>query len=480
MSYLLQYAGMSGDQYYDTSRRTYYPVMTVIDIMLTDGGSAFKDYLPGDVGKTVTLISGTHQRQAKAVITGVAGGMITSVSMTDGGLYYVMPQSQYNCSGGSGSYATLGFVYETMPAIFAKGLAGMPTSYSQVTLSMWAYLDCGSWGIRCLTPDYVGDSTGFGLSPGYIQSLSLRFDNPWFRADFYAGLASSSQLYSAMFNAMSFQGGPNSSPFIHILYSFDRASQKSLCYINDMPAPIQSQGYSAGTAITNTTNSVWGIAGILQSSYNVNSANFAAIWLRNTFIDLTVEANRRQFINADLTAVDPSTLPIAPLNFYLAPGDSPGAIATNRGTGGAWQTLGTIDWSDGRCWPMVVVASADRYSTQHSFFTPYNTPVSGTLSGHGTPSYPPSSDNVPDYTIRPGCYLVFTVETPPQKGDLILNLDGSFTFTPHHSASGDDTFTYRATEQMDSPSQTFTSAVGTGSIYIGYPNSPQWDFVVGS
>ncbi len=69
------------------------------------------------------------------------------------------------------------------------------------------------------------------------------------------------------------------------------------------------------------------------------------------------------------------------------------------------------------------------------------------------------------------------VETAPTHGDLVLNADGSFTYTPDTDFYGQDTFEYRATDNdLDSLAATVTISVGdvtppdAPSIVLSEPN----------
>jgi titin len=55
----------------------------------------------------------------------------------------------------------------------------------------------------------------------------------------------------------------------------------------------------------------------------------------------------------------------------------------------------------------------------------------------------------------------------PDNGDVILNLDGTFVYTPTLDFAGEDTFTYHASDGvLDSNVATVTIAVGAHRVYL--------------
>lgn len=66
-----------------------------------------------------------------------------------------------------------------------------------------------------------------------------------------------------------------------------------------------------------------------------------------------------------------------------------------------------------------------------------------------------------------GDALSFNLATGPEKGTIVINSNGSFTYTPHPGASGADLFTYVATDEM------INSNAGTVNILIAAAVSSQ-------
>ena len=64
---------------------------------------------------------------------------------------------------------------------------------------------------------------------------------------------------------------------------------------------------------------------------------------------------------------------------------------------------------------------------------------------------PPISGVLANDTDADGDPLTATVVTGPAHGDLVLNSDGSFTYTPDANFNGADAFTYRLTDQTSAP-----------------------------
>jgi VCBS repeat-containing protein len=89
-----------------------------------------------------------------------------------------------------------------------------------------------------------------------------------------------------------------------------------------------------------------------------------------------------------------------------------------------------------------------------SFTLDENQPLSDTVAGN-------------DSTTSGGV-LGYTVETGPAHGSLVLNSDGSFTYTPDANYAGSDSFVYRATDSGTLDSGYF----GTVSLTIEDSNAP--------
>ncbi|MGE5608133.1 MAG: Ig-like domain-containing protein, partial [Bacillota bacterium] len=95
------------------------------------------------------------------------------------------------------------------------------------------------------------------------------------------------------------------------------------------------------------------------------------------------------------------------------------------------------------------VANNDHYSTNED--TPLTIPPSGTLGND---------------TDVDGDQLIAIVDAKPSHGQLTLNADGSFTYTPDANFNGKDSFTYRASDG------TLTSDPATVTIAVAAVNDP--------
>ncbi len=153
--------------------------------------------------------------------------------------------------------------------------------------------------------------------------------------------------------------------YCHWLISVDLAGNRFQAYFNDQEMTLNSsiawgiagRSFAATNADTVTTEqTVWPPASDFQSKY------FSDLWIGSTasFFDLSIEANRRKFINADITPVDlgaTGQIPFgtAPQIFQnvLPAGTDPLDWLINRGTvGGTFiQNTGTLFLEGNPCAP---------------------------------------------------------------------------------------------------------------------------------
>jgi len=402
---------------------------------ISRGGSG---YVSGDIGSTVTVIGGTYTVAATATIESVSGGAITSLSPpTNHGTYTVLPIGDVALSGGSGSGAVAAVGGVQTPALFSPSGAGMPSSIAEMTFSLWGYSDCSF-------PEFLFGGANSALAG---SSISFAITAPSFGHGVNISLRDSSgtQIFSGLFSG----AGETRSAVYNILVSVSTTTQTIQVYVNDNIQTSSNAIWYNAHAVDNPAAGLWSLRGDISDG-NVGLASFYAV---ASFTDLSVTANRRAFINADLSSTDPSTLPAAPINLYLNKGDSPSAIANNHGTGGAWTMLvgdvwpgGTpnpIVFSQGYCSPLVT-ANAASYTTNE------NTALTASLTSHATDQ-------------RPGGYLVYSASTSPSHGSVTVNADGTFTYTPTTGFYGSDSFYYEVTDTMPSgyvqPGYTYTARV---------------------
>jgi len=126
----------------------------------------------------------------------------------------------------------------------------------------------------------------------------------------------------------------------HHLISVNCATQTVQYYVNDVPVELASGGWTAsGHFRTPPSSNIWDFD--VGSSLGFSYPAFADIWMSATpsFVDLFIPANRRKFINADLTPVDlgpNGSLPLGsqPQIFQtILPSEAPNDFLINRGTG---------------------------------------------------------------------------------------------------------------------------------------------------
>jgi hypothetical protein len=135
----------------------------------------------------------------------------------------------------------------------------------------------------------------------------------------------------------------------HILISVNCVAQIVQVYINDVAVTLTSGGFTAALRMAIGAD----------HTFNLNGAGTAAghggaiadVWSANTpaFVDLSVAANRRKFIHADLSPVDLGATGMGPTGtqppvFLTVPaGGVPSDFRTNYGTGGAFSgTFSTL------------------------------------------------------------------------------------------------------------------------------------------
>lgn len=130
----------------------------------------------------------------------------------------------------------------------------------------------------------------------------------------------------------------------HVLLSVDSVAQVLQVYVNDAPLSLTSGGWT-GSGMLNVAAgySNWNLLSAGSSNALPGGGpGVADAWLASppSFFDLSVVANRRKFINADLSLVDlgtngsePGIAP--PIFLTVRPGDSNADhFANNNGSGG--------------------------------------------------------------------------------------------------------------------------------------------------
>ena len=101
------------------------------------------------------------------------------------------------------------------------------------------------------------------------------------------------------------------------------------------------------------------------------------------------------------------------------------------------------------------VATADEYTTEE------DTPISGNVG---------TNDTEPD-----GSPLNFILLTTPNNGDVVLNADGTFTYTPGNNFNGTDSFTYSACDPTPICDATTVTIIVTPVIDVPIANDDAYE-----
>jgi hypothetical protein len=132
---------------------------------------------------------------------------------------------------------------------------------------------------------------------------------------------------------------------ISILASWDLAAGVGQLYVNDA-APALDVNTLTNDNIDYTRGNV-GVGGLTNNTLRLNACA-AELFFHTIYIDLSVTANRRKFINAAgkpvyLGADGSIPLGVQPLlYFHLDDGETANNFVTNRGSGGAGTLTGTL------------------------------------------------------------------------------------------------------------------------------------------
>jgi hypothetical protein len=109
----------------------------------------------------------------------------------------------------------------------------------------------------------------------------------------------------------------------------------------------------------------------------------------------------------------------------------------------------------------VIVNNVAPTATDNSYTTAQGAPISGNFITDSPADSDPAGANDP---------LTASLETPPSNGTVVLNSDGSFTYTPDNTFSGTDSFSYTVSdgdEGEDTATVTITVLpAGVGSVLI--------------
>jgi hypothetical protein len=187
------------------------------------------------------------------------------------------------------------------------------------TAAFWIYANSAASNDMILSAGGTSSSRGIKVAMstggGSLNGISFQFFN-----------TSDSQIAFCDTISVSKQ------TWIHILASWDLAAGVFKIYVDDVEA---QRSPSLSNANINYTNTAWGIAN-LNSTLTLDG-RLAGVYLDYTYRDLSVEANRRDFIDADGLYVTPPTSGI-----ISVPMDDPADPGRNDGTGGDFTLNGTV------------------------------------------------------------------------------------------------------------------------------------------
>ncbi|HVK07939.1 MAG TPA: Ig-like domain-containing protein [Gemmataceae bacterium] len=151
--------------------------------------------------------------------------------------------------------------------------------------------------------------------------------------------------------------------------------------------------------------------------------------------------------NPALFSAGPAVSPTGALSFTTANGQFGTATVEVKIRDNGGTANGGVDESSPQSFTISVeprpIANPDRYTTAED--TPLTVPVPGVLANDTSPNQLP---------------LTAALLTQPANGTVVLNGNGSFTYTPDPNFHGSDTFSYEATDgSLDSPPGTVTITV---------------------
>jgi hypothetical protein len=199
------------------------------------------------------------------------------------------------------------------------------TDSKTFTFSMWVYRTHAN-----------GDSSG------KIVELtdSIRF---FFTSTYFYVLGSNSSGSTAVFLRCSENLFPLQS-WSHVVVSVDTASSSANIYVNDTLATLVTNTINNLTIdFTRSSNTYWAVGCQLNTNQTTVSffrGRLAHVYLDYTYRDLSVEANRRIFIDANGGSTSPSTLSALNPILYL-PMTEAHDIGENAGTGGNFTPNGS-------------------------------------------------------------------------------------------------------------------------------------------
>lgn len=196
------------------------------------------------------------------------------------------------------------------------------------TLSLWIDLQGGDGAGQAIIHQNSADNNiGIRLS----RNASNRFVMAGYNA-------ANSQILSILSNTTTYTA---SGGWLHVLASWDLAAAAGHFYVND------ADDIAASPTLTNDTLDYTRgafMVGALTDGNNKTNAYLAEVFFHTSYIDLSVQSNRRKFISAagkpvNLGANGSAPLGVQPL-VYLK--NAAASFQTNLGSGGNFTVTGTL------------------------------------------------------------------------------------------------------------------------------------------
>jgi hypothetical protein len=216
------------------------------------------------------------------------------------------------------------------------------TDGKTLTCSFWLYFSSISSGV--FEPLKTASGAGIRIQISNAGAVNLIFKSP---------------SNSTIVNADSVSGAVPFNTWSHFLLSVDQASTGNrYLYVNDNAVSVTWNSYVNGDISRS-------VAPINIQNYNAsdNKSRYAHFFLDYTYRDLSIEANRRLFIDSD--GKPSSTIPSSPI-LYLPLTDAATA-GSNSGTGGDFTVNGVLDTA-GRA-PNQFNCSASEFDGSNDYLT---------------------------------------------------------------------------------------------------------------
>lgn len=289
---------------------------------------------------------------------------------------------------------------------------GLPATYPCALFSAWFTIPSGATGFQF--GNSAGGVTGFdfeALTTG--PSVTLGNASNHLIGDVIAG-----------------GGLPSPGQLVHVLASVDAPNNRMQIYLNDAPVAFTPIWFNTDP-IGRPPGQILQLNGSVPGFINSCLGN---VWFSSqaSFTDLSVTANRRKFINADLTPADVGSngqTPFGsppPVFLHCAVGGAAADFVANLGTGGAFGPVLPF----GVC-GTVPLAASPVVAPDFAFTMDEDTTLAAAVVATGPAS------------------IVYSIVTPPTHSPYTFNADGTFVYDATRSFSGVDTFVYRATDASD-------------------------------